>query len=69
MTTTYNLRDFSDIKYRNKTFLSEEEMQKINDIADILNIYINPPSYENTIDEVFEDNKKLAPWALGLLGP
>ena len=51
MTTTYNLRDFSDIKYRNKIFLSEEEMQKINDIADILNIYINPPSYENTIDD------------------
>ena len=51
MTTTYNLRDFSDIKYRNKMFLSEEEMQKINDIADILNIYINPPSYENNNEE------------------
>jgi hypothetical protein len=51
MITSYNLRDFSDIKYRNKMFLSEEEMQKINDIADILNIYINPPSYESNMDD------------------
>tara|TARA_A100001015_G_C15021356_1_gene728130 strand:+ start:1654 stop:2496 length:843 start_codon:yes stop_codon:yes gene_type:complete len=51
MTTTYNLRDFSDIKYRNRCFLSEEEMKNINDIADILNIYINPPSSEKSSDD------------------
>ena len=51
MTTIYNLRDFSDIKYRNKCFLSEEEMKNINDIADILNIYINPPSSEKRSDD------------------
>lgn len=48
MTSVYNLRDFSDIKYRNPYFLSEDEMKKITDIADILNIYINPPTYDNT---------------------
>ena len=51
MTTTYNLRDFSDIKYRNRCFLSEAEMKNINDIADILNIYINPPSSEKSSDD------------------
>ena len=51
MTTTYNLRDFSDIKYRNRCFLSEAEMKNINDIADVLNIYINPPSSEKSSDD------------------
>ena len=50
MTNVYNLRDISDLKYRNRTFLSQDEMDKITDIAESLNIYINPPSYE-TIDD------------------
>jgi len=50
MTNVYNLRDFSDLKYRNRTYLSQDEMDKITDIADTLNIYINPPSYD-TVDD------------------
>tara|TARA_B000000557_G_scaffold185442_1_gene151600 strand:+ start:531 stop:1370 length:840 start_codon:yes stop_codon:yes gene_type:complete len=50
MTKVYNLRDFSDLKYRNKTYLSQDEMDKITDIAESLNIYINPPSYDKNDD-------------------
>ena len=50
MTNVYNLRDFSDLKYRNRIYLSQDEMDKITDIADTLNIYITPPSYD-TIDD------------------
>ena len=50
MTNVYNLRDFSDLKYRNRTYLSQDEMDKITDIAEALNIYINPPSYDTNDD-------------------
>ena len=50
MSETYSVRDFSDIKYKNPIHLSEEEMNKIKEIADSLNIYINPPSMDKEID-------------------
>ena len=50
MSETYSVRDFSDIKYKNPIYLSEEEMNKIKEIADSLNIYINPPSMDKEID-------------------
>jgi len=39
----YNLRDYSQLKYNHSCSLSEQEMDEISSVADLLNIHINPP--------------------------